>query len=141
MPLFVRAHSVAPPTPPVPAIHSKNPNVTEPVVVNASIIAFPFVEPAHKSILLLPLNCFTINVSPLAGGPIVNGPLMVIGPDPIEIVAYGLEMLPVIEMPFAPTALRTSAPFNWLLMKLRNHVGSQSFGMFSVVVLLIPGFD
>jgi hypothetical protein len=44
------------------------------------------------------------------------------GPSPSAIVAYGLAMLPLTVIPFAPTAFRTSAPFRRLLMKLRNHV-------------------
>src|SRR5271166_2456700 len=50
-------------------------------------------------------------------------------------------MLPVTEIPFTPTAFRTSAPFSWFWMKLRNQVASQVFGIESVLTLVMPGFE
>src|SRR5271166_447670 len=50
-------------------------------------------------------------------------------------------MLPEIEIPGPARALRTSAPFSWFWMKLRNQVLSQSFGIESVLALVMPGFE
>ena len=62
-------------------------------------------------------------------------------PPPVAlIVAYGLDILPVIVIPVPAMALRTSAPFSELLMNLRNHVASHSVGIDSTLAPLIPGF-
>jgi hypothetical protein len=62
-------------------------------------------------------------------------------PPPVAlIVAYGLEMLPVIVMPTPAMAFRTSAPFSELLMNLRNQVASHSVGIDRTFAPFIPGF-
>src|SRR5208337_1078851 len=50
-------------------------------------------------------------------------------------------MLPVTLIPFVPTAFRMSAPWSWFWIRLRNHVLSQSFGIDSVLALVIPGLE
>src|ERR1700689_686398 len=78
------------------------------------------------------------NVPPLLNCP---SPVVPPGVPPVLlIVAYGLEILPVIVMPGPSIALRTSAPFSELLMNLRNQVASQSLGIERTFAPLMPGF-
>src|SRR5271165_813854 len=85
-----------------------------------------------------PLNASTVSVAlgPVLGAPIVIGPV-----PPTEIVAYGLEIFAVIVIPGPWIALRTSPPSIWALMNVRNHAGSQVFGIESVLAPVMPAFD
>jgi hypothetical protein len=127
------------------------------IVVTTGVIAPPPVElivtaPVAPEIVI-PVPA-TIDVTPAfvtvtlpvppAGEMLIPVPAVICDtppPAPVAlIVAYGLAMVPEIVMPGPAMALRTSAPFNELLMNLRNHVASHSVGIERTFAPLMPGF-